>query len=331
MRINKKNCWSYHEAQKWVIEHKIKSKRQLVAYIKAHGRPPQFPARPDTFYDEWDSWGEFLHTHTISSHGYTGYEECRLFAKTLNMKSKIDWERFVKSGQKPKNIPSEPRLSYLGKGWVSWSDFLGYRRGASYGEVILSRILSDSKIEYRHQFSINECADKAPLKFDFGIIKNDSVLGLIEFHGQQHYFPVEHWGGTAYLSETQKKDLIKREYCKKMSIPLLIVKYDEIQNAAQILMHFFEHSIPGGNITIKSNYCLNVKAYEPWISYDECKQLAQSLGVKSGKAWRQWCSKNPEVNVPRYPDHTYSSVGWKNWFEFLGKSRIALPNVSEES
>jgi len=299
--------------------------------MKAHGRPGQFPARPDTFYNEWDSWGEFLQTHTISSHSYTNYEECRLFAQTLNMKSKIDWERFVKSGQKPKNIPSEPRLAYLGKGWVSWSDFLGYRRGASYGEVIISRILSDSKIEHRHQFSISECVDKAVLKFDFAIIQNDFVLGLIEFHGQQHYFPVEHWGGLAYLLETQKKDLIKYEYCQKMNIPLLIIKYDEIQNADKALVLFFENNIPDINIVVKDDYCLNVKAYEPWISYDECKKIAQSLSIKSGLAWRKWCSNNPDVNAPKYPDQTYSNVGWKNWFDFLGKSRISLPNVSEES
>jgi len=55
----------------------------------------------------------------------------------------------------------------------------------------------------------------------------------IEHQGQQHYFPVEAWGGAAALAGVQKRDVRKRELCKRLGITLIEWRYDEVINAAE--------------------------------------------------------------------------------------------------
>jgi hypothetical protein len=62
------------------------------------------------------------------------------------------------------------------------------------------------------------------LRFDFYLKKFDA---LIEYNGEQHYFPVECWGGKDGLLKRQMCDELKAQYCKDNNIPLLIIKYDE--------------------------------------------------------------------------------------------------------
>lgn len=48
---------------------------------------------------------------------------------------------------------------------------------------------------------------------------------LIEFQGEQHFRPVEYFGGEkAYLTLSQN-DKIKRDYCNNKNIKLFIINY----------------------------------------------------------------------------------------------------------
>ena len=67
---------------------------------------------------------------------------------------------------------------------------------ASSGEVYIANYLSNNNILYIPQYKIDECRNKNPLPFDFGIIdENEKLLGLIEFQGKQHYEPIDYFGG----------------------------------------------------------------------------------------------------------------------------------------
>lgn len=52
------------------------------------------------------------------------------------------------------------------------------------------------------------------------------LLGF-EFQGQQHYNPVEHWGGEAGLRKLQERDRRKKEMCRTHGVKLIEVKFDE--------------------------------------------------------------------------------------------------------
>jgi len=56
------------------------------------------------------------------------------------------------------------------------------------------------------------------------------VLGLIEYHGEQHYGAERFFGlsgerADKAFASIQKRDAIKVAYCAKNSIPLIVVPY----------------------------------------------------------------------------------------------------------
>lgn len=53
-----------------------------------------------------------------------------------------------------------------------------------------------------------------------------------------------------------------------------------------------------------------------YVSYERCKDFAQSLGVKTMKEWIEM----PKLkNIPDYPSSIYKNKGWVNWYVFLDK------------
>lgn len=56
---------------------------------------------------------------------FATYREALKFVRSLGLKNCKEWRIWAKSGHRPANIPGDPRSFYLGKGWVSWGEFLG--------------------------------------------------------------------------------------------------------------------------------------------------------------------------------------------------------------
>ena len=52
----------------------------------------------------------------------------------------------------------------------------------------------------------------------------------IEYQGEQHFRPIEHWGGSERLNEQQKRDARKKELCRKRGITLVEFFYYEKLN-----------------------------------------------------------------------------------------------------
>lgn len=109
----------------------------------------------------------------------------------------------------------------------------GCKRESS-GERIIETILNDMNLDYKKQYSFDDCKYKYKLRFDFAVILNNGLLFLIEYDGIQHFKPISVFGGQAAFDETQIRDGIKSKYCKDNSISLLRINYkqsvDEIKN-----------------------------------------------------------------------------------------------------
>lgn len=104
----------------------------------------------------------------------------------------------------------------------------------SSGEEYIYNFLKESGIEFIPQYIFDECKLKYVLRFDFAIIQNDSVIGLIEYDGKQHFEPIDFFGGEEGFMLTQERDQIKNIYCQMHNIPLLRLSYllspSEIKN-----------------------------------------------------------------------------------------------------
>lgn len=76
--------------------------------------------------------------------------------------------------------------------------------------------------------------DEGKLSYDFSVIKNGRIYALIECQGQQHYKPVEMFGGEEQFAKQQLHDEVKRKYADKLGvilieIPYTVVKYEEVK------------------------------------------------------------------------------------------------------
>lgn len=91
----------------------------------------------------------------------------------------------------------------------------------SKGEYQIEQLLKEHNIKYIREYSFSDLVDDLPLRFDFAIFKNNQLLCLIEFQGEQHYNP-----SNGFYNETiVEHDKMKREYCDKNNIKLIVVNY----------------------------------------------------------------------------------------------------------
>jgi hypothetical protein len=94
----------------------------------------------------------------------------------------------------------------------------------SKGEKTIEKILNDNDIFFIRQYKFKECKLKQILPFDFYLPKHNVC---IEFDGEQHFKPIEYWGGKKEFEKIKIRDNIKNEYCKNNNIKLLRISYNE--------------------------------------------------------------------------------------------------------
>lgn len=95
----------------------------------------------------------------------------------------------------------------------------------SHGELFIYNYLTDKTILFYHQH-ILKLKNKL-LKVDFYIPDTNTY---IEFNGQQHYSPVDYFGGIQAFKLQEERDLMLRNYCQQNNINLLEIRYDLSQD-----------------------------------------------------------------------------------------------------
>lgn len=98
----------------------------------------------------------------------------------------------------------------------------------SYGEIQIVEALKRSDWVYKREYWFSDLrGDNLPLRFDFAIFKNNDLLFLIEFQGEQHFYPNEFFGGIEQFNKQQDYDKRKVDYCNDNHIPLIIIPYQD--------------------------------------------------------------------------------------------------------
>ncbi len=113
-----------------------------------------------------------------------------------------------------------------------WSDVYCDCHPISSFQWILNKLLIENHILYQPEYTFEDLVGRSGnnLRYDFAILNGDgSVNCLIECHGEQHYFPVEEFGGKTQYDIQVKNDQLKKEYAEKKGIPLLIISYKDKQ------------------------------------------------------------------------------------------------------
>jgi Zn finger protein HypA/HybF involved in hydrogenase expression len=103
----------------------------------------------------------------------------------------------------------------------------------SKGELKIKKFLDDRNIKYIQQYKFIDCRNQKPLPFDFYLPEYNMC---IEYNGEQHYKPLNNFGGEKSFNKLKKRDGIKNSYCISNNIKLLIIKYDE--NLENVLLGY---------------------------------------------------------------------------------------------
>ena len=108
----------------------------------------------------------------------------------------------------------------------------------SNGEHAISSYLDKVGISYAPESVVNIKGHNR--RFDFDVCFNNKRL-FIEFDGEQHFRPVEVFGGMEAFRERKRADFDKNKYAKKHKIPLLRIRYDQMEQIPDLIDSFLEH------------------------------------------------------------------------------------------
>lgn len=100
----------------------------------------------------------------------------------------------------------------------------------SVGELKVAEWLDSQGIPYEREYKA--LINGAQRRYDFFLPEQKT---MIEFHGEQHYRPVEYFGGQERFEQQQLRDKQKVDFCKTLGYPLLVIKYTE--NIEEKLTH----------------------------------------------------------------------------------------------
>lgn len=103
----------------------------------------------------------------------------------------------------------------------------------SKGERKIVDYLETHNIKYIPQKKI----ENSKQSFDF-YLPNKNIA--IEYNGEQHYKPIETFGGEERFKQQQQYDENKIQYCKEKNITLKIISYLEFNDIDTILDNFFK-------------------------------------------------------------------------------------------
>ena len=103
---------------------------------------------------------------------------------------------------------------------------------SSKGEEKIRNFLKHNNIQFEEQKRFAECIYKKPLPFDFYLPKQKI---LIEYDGEQHFKPIELFGGKRNFMRVNKHDSIKNCFAVKNKYDLLRIPYVEYNTIEEVL------------------------------------------------------------------------------------------------
>jgi len=97
-----------------------------------------------------------------------------------------------------------------------------------WADDLYFNLINEFKLEVEREVTFEDLKSginqNYSLRFDFGVYHKNKLICLIEFDGEQHYKPIEFFGGESSFENQKSNDNTKNEYCENMNIPLIRVR-----------------------------------------------------------------------------------------------------------
>lgn len=125
--------------------------------------------------------------------------------------------------------------------------------GESNGETLIRNILETNQIDYNQEFTVIINGDTHRVDFEFSV---NNKIYFIEYQGEQHYKPIESFGGLSSYKDRVIRDADKINYCENNHIKLIAIPYT--YNSPKNLVNY-----------INNNSSLGIKYYKDYNYMDK--------------------------------------------------------------
>jgi DNA-directed RNA polymerase subunit F len=238
---------------------------------------------------------------------YLSYQEAKEFVSKLDIKTTKQWEDYVKSGNKPDNIPSNLSRKYKNQGWVSMGEFLGtgnvhvrFREYLPYEEAkeFVSKLgIKNLKEWYQYCKSGNK-PDNIPVNINRTYKKSiGDFLGtnFIAAYNRKYLSYQEAKKFVFKLGLKNQKEW--KEYAKSRNKP------DDIPNDPFGVYKRNNQWISWGDFLGNNNIATFNREY---VSFEEARKFVVKLGLKGKQEWLEYVKsgKKPDY-IPAKPEHVY--------------------------
>jgi Integrase repeat unit len=270
---------------------------------------------------------------SVGRANWRSFEEARAFARTLGLKSHVEWWRWSSGklkdrslGELPPDIPAGPERVYS-EHWKSWGDWLGHAR-----RIRGWRPFEEAR-EYVRKLNLKSYEKWKALAKDRSVANRNRLPDDIPSY-PNHVYKKEWIAWWDWLGTPHRRG----KWMSFASASSLLQKA-RIANKAQFIRWRSGHlkhrlrcppDMPMHPERVYAEFkgwpnFLGFTAATPTMTFDEAKAFVLPLGIKNQLEYREWVSGRLRrrglpvrpKNLPTNPHRTYSAV-WKGYNDFLG-------------
>jgi len=317
-----KKILPFEEARKIARSLKFTSTKQWNEFKKSKEFPDNIPRAPETKYEEFSGYKDWLGYNYESK--FMSFDDAKKELQKLGITSSTQFLKFRKENKVPKNIPTNPHLTYKDK-WQGWAGFLG-TKNISFIEKSKTYLTFDEAREKICHLGIKNFQDWRKFCKDG---KNPDNIP-----NQPDLKYVSEWGGWSYwLGKTNEKVNSKikylpfeeaREYVRKLGLKD-VKEWNEFKKSKEFPENIPKNPKKYPEFTNITNWISTSEKYSSpkskMMSFEDAKKFVRSMGFKGQKEWYQYCKSGKKpTNIPFSPYTAYKDK-WINLADWLGTKR----------
>jgi superfamily II DNA or RNA helicase len=237
---------------------------------------------------------------------WMSFEQARQFARSLKLRRSSDWGMYCRLGNRPRNIPTDPRQVYKHE-WVSMRDWLG-TNWLPFEEA--RRFVRSLKLRRWSEWVTYSRSGKKPknVPADPSRVYRDEWVSMPDWlgYGRGEWLPFVE--ARRFVRSLKLESIAEwYAYCKSGMKPQRIPTapwrhYEDWIHTPDWLGTATPWDKPD------------------WLPFARARRFVRSLQLRHFGEWRDYCkSGNKPKNIPNSPAEVYHNKGWVNWYDWLGK------------
>ena len=279
----------------------------------------------------WQGYGHWLGTGNLAGGrklAFLPLKQARLYARTLKLKSKKEWEDWAKTGVRPANVPSCPHEIYKHDGWQGYGHWLGTGNlvGGKLAFLPFKKALAHA--QSLNLKSANEWRDWAKTGVRPANMPSRPETCYRHDGWQGH----GHWLGTGNLVGGReltflpfKKALLHARKLKlksqtewkdwtKTSVRPANIPSSPCNTHTDEGWQGYGHWLGTGNVASKG---------KQFLSFKKALVHARCLKLKGVQEWKDWARTGVRPStMPSRSDKTYKHAGWQGYVHWLGTGNL---------